>query len=369
MAAVSSAAILITMARREGAPALLIAAFRMAFAALIVAPVAIARCGKEIRSLRARDLLVGIASGIFLALHFAFWISSLDYTSVMSSVVFVSANPLFVGLASLIVFRERLGRATVIGVMVAVIGGVLIGYADLGRSGGQSFKGDMLALLGAVAVSGYLLIGRGLRKRMTLTLYVGITYTTAAVVLLAVVLLTATRFSGYPPAAWLWIAALAAGPQLLGHSAYNWALKWVSATLVTVTLLAEPVGATLFAVLVLAQVPSPLRIAGGALILSGIALAARAEGRAASRPDGREFERAPVTNPASECLVFGDRTEPGFVRGKFHLLSLSLCLAQGIGVTYPHILSALETWGPLASPPDMPDPPRIQLVPLGPWSA
>jgi drug/metabolite transporter (DMT)-like permease len=282
--AVSSAAILVTLARAHGAPAILIAALRMAAAALVIVPITLVRCRAEIRALHGRELLLGIASGVCLALHFAFWISSLDYTSVMSSVVFVSTNPLFVGLASVLILKERLGRWTMIGVLVAVIGGALVGLADLRATGGQSLKGDVLALLGAVSVSGYLLIGRRLRKTMSLTLYVGIAYATAAVVLLSVVGITATRITGYPPAAYLWIALLAAGPQLLGHTAYNWALKYVSATLVTVSLLAEPVGATLLAIPILSQVPSAVRLAGGALILAGIALAARAEARSAAHP-------------------------------------------------------------------------------------
>jgi drug/metabolite transporter (DMT)-like permease len=282
--AVSSAAILVTLARAQGAPAILIAALRMSAAAVVIVPIALVRCRAEIRALHARELLLGIASGVCLALHFAFWISSLDYTSVMSSVVFVSTNPLFVGLASVLILKERLGRWTTIGVLVAVIGGALVGLADLRATGGQSLKGDALALLGAVSVSGYLLIGRRLRKTMSLTLYVGIAYATAAVVLLAVVGITATRITGYPLAAYLWIALLAAGPQLLGHTAYNWALKYVSATLVTVSLLAEPVGATLLAIPILSQVPSAVRLAGGGLILAGIALAARAEARSAARP-------------------------------------------------------------------------------------
>ena len=121
---------------------------------------------------------------------------------------------------------------------------------------------------------------------MSLRLYVGITYLTAAIALLAVVGITATPLLGFPVQGYLWVLLLAAGPQLLGHSAYNWALKYVTATFVTVTLLAEPIGATLLAIPVLAQVPTPFRLAGGALILAGVFLAARAEARTmASRTD------------------------------------------------------------------------------------
>ena len=114
---------------------------------------------------------------------------------------------------------------------------------------------------------------------MFLTLYVGLVYPTAALVLLAIAAATGTRLLGYPGTGYLWVLLLAVGPQLLGHTSYNWALKYVSATFVTVTLLAEPIGATLLAIPVLSQVPSGIRIAGGVLVLAGIFLAARAESR------------------------------------------------------------------------------------------
>jgi drug/metabolite transporter (DMT)-like permease len=160
--------------------------------------------------------------------------------------------------------------------------GTVVGIADLGMGGAGSVRGDALALLGGVSVSGYLLIGRELRKRLSLAAYAGIVYSAAAVVLLAIVGVTRTRLLGHPWKGYLLVALLAAGPQLLGHTSYNWALKYVSATFVTVTLLAEPIGATLLAIPLLRQLPSPVGLAGGALILAGIFLAARGEKRGAS---------------------------------------------------------------------------------------
>ncbi len=279
MAVVSSAAILISLSRAQGVPALAIAAMRMGLAAVVVAPIAVVRCRKEIRGLGTADLLRGLGAGLLLALHFAFWISSFDYTSVMSSVVFVSTNPLFVGIASVLVLKERIGRGTVIGIVVAVIGGAVVGFADVSQAGAESLRGDVLSLLGAICASGYLLLGRSLRKRISLSLYVGIAYTVAAVALLCAVAVTRTSLAGYPAWGYVWAALLALGPQLLGHTSYNWALKYVSATLVTITLLAEPIGATLLAIPILGQIPSALRIGGGVLILAGIFISARAEAR------------------------------------------------------------------------------------------
>ncbi len=275
--AVSSAAILITFARREGMPAVAIAALRLTLASLVLAPIAVTRARGEWRRLARRDLALAILSGILLALHFAFWISSLDYTSVMSSVVLVSTNPLFVGLASVLLLRESLRGWTMVGIAVAMVGGVLIGVTDLGQGGAESLRGDALALAGAAAVSGYLLIGRKLRKQLSLLAYIGLVYFTAAAVLLALVWAMGASVLGYSLKGYALVLLLALGPQLIGHSSYNWALKYLSATFITVTLLAEPIGATLLAIPLLAQVPVPLKFLGGAFVLVGIYLAARAE--------------------------------------------------------------------------------------------
>jgi len=280
VAAVSSASVLISLSLAQGVPAITIAALRMGFASIVVVPVAFLRSRSEIRSIPAGDLLLCVLSGALLAVHFAFWTSSLAKTSVMSSAVLVSTNPVFVGIASAIVYRERLGAWAIAGIAVAAVGGVVVGFADLGQAGGGSLGGDLLALLGALAGSGYLLVGRGVRSRLSLTAYIGIAYFTSAVLLLCLAAVTRTPLGGYPAAGYLWIAVLAAGPQLIGHTSYNWALKYVTATFVTVTLLAEPVGATLLAVPVLGQVPTPVRVAGAVLILAGIILAARSEARA-----------------------------------------------------------------------------------------
>lgn len=275
--AVSSAAILITFARAEGVPAVAIAALRLTFAALALAPFAWVRARHEWARLAPRDFALALAAGVALALHFAFWISSLDYTSVMSSVVLVSTNPIFVGLASVLVLRESLTRGTVSGILIAGLGGALIALTDLEQAGAESLQGNLLALAGAVSVSVYLLIGRRLRKQLALLAYIGLVYTTAALVLLALALALGAQLLSYTPGGYLLVLLLAAGPQLIGHTAYNWALKYVSATFVTVTLLAEPIGATLLAIPILAQVPSPIKLLGGALILSGIYFAARGE--------------------------------------------------------------------------------------------
>jgi len=280
--AVSSAAILITLARREGVPALSIAALRMIVAACAVLPFALTRGRAELFALPLRDLGLAALSGVLLALHFAFWISSLDHTSVMSSVVLVSTNPVFVGLASMFLLRERLARLTIAGMGLAALGAAVIGLSDIGAGGGTQLCGDILALLGAVSVSGYLLIGRRLRQRVSLVPYVAVVYTTAAVVLLAIAAVARAPLGGFTARGLLLVAALALGPQLVGHTAFNWALQHVSAVFVTVTVLAEPVGATVLALALLGQVPPWTSLAGGAVVLAGIWLASRGESREAA---------------------------------------------------------------------------------------
>ncbi len=293
--AVSLASILIKFALAEQIPPLVIAASRLGIASLIMTPLAWARARDEIRSLTLGEALLALASGVFLALHFAFWISSFDYTSVMSSVVLVATNPLFVALASVILLRESLARSTWIGILVAVAGGFLVGAADLGANG-ASVAGDLLALAGSIAVSGYVLIGRRLRSKLSLLGYVGVVYSTAALILLTLAIASGASLAGYSPTGYLLLILIALVPQVVGHTAFNYALRYISAALVAVILLSEPVGATLLAVPLLKEIPSPLKLLGGALVLAGILIATRNGDRVAQpayRGKGPEREGHP----------------------------------------------------------------------------
>jgi drug/metabolite transporter (DMT)-like permease len=279
--AVSTASILIRFARQTGVPALVVAAYRLTFATIILSPIVLRRHAAELKQLARRDWTAAIFSGAFLALHFATWISSLDYTTVTSSVVLVSTGPIWVALASWLVLRERLSRPIVIGLIVTVIGGFIVGLSDskgFGVSGTQLW-GDFLALAGAWFVAGYLLIGRQLRNRMSLIAYIYIVYGTAAVFLIGLALLSGGSFvstpngESYPPIAFLWLILLAILPQLLGHSSYNYALRYLPTTYVAIVTLAEPIGTSILAFGLLHEVPPPLTIIGAAIILIGIGIA------------------------------------------------------------------------------------------------
>jgi drug/metabolite transporter (DMT)-like permease len=273
--AVSFASIFIRLAE---APSLVIAASRLTIASLILAPAALIRDKEELRALTKGDLQLALLSGLFLGLHFATWISSLEYTSVASSVVFVSTSPLFVGLASRFLLKERVSRQMFVGIAISVVGGMIIGYGDFGL-GVRELFGDLLAIAGAVAVSGYWLVGRRLRRQLSLLPYIFLVYATAAAFMIVLCLATGHSFSGYPRQTYLMFFLLAVVPQIIGHSSFNWALKYLPATFVVVSTLGEPVGSTILAHFILHEVPTLAKI-GGVLILAGIYISSRAESMA-----------------------------------------------------------------------------------------
>ena len=276
VAIISSASILIKLA---DAPVLIIAAYRLGIAALVLAPLTLALRRPHLQALRRRDWLVAAVAGSFLGLHFIAWIASLEYTSVASSVVLVTINPIFVGLGMVVIFRERLHPLLVWGIALSVTGGILIGYSDF-QVEGQALFGDALALLGAVFHSAYLLLGQRLRQRLDLLPYITAVYGMAALLVLGAALAAQQPFTGYAPATYLMMVLLALGPQLLGHTAYNWTLRYVSAAVVAVAILGEPVGASILAFFILGEGLTLLQAAGGGLVLVGIYLALRTQRRA-----------------------------------------------------------------------------------------
>lgn len=271
--AVSFAAIFIRLAE---APSLVIAAYRLALASLIVAPVGFLRCWGEVKRLDRQDLLYALVSGLLLSLHFALWIASLNYTTVASSVVFVTTNPIFVGIASYLFTRDQVSRVMFAGIILAVLGGMVIGWEDLAL-GGEALWGDLLALVGAMMAAGYLMAGRRLRPKMSLLAYISIVYSMAAIVAVLMCVLTKQSFTGYSPHTYLMFVLLAVVPQIIGHSSFNWALRHVSAAVVAVTILGEPVGSTILAYFILHEVPTLLKVGGATLILSGIYFSIREE--------------------------------------------------------------------------------------------
>ena len=269
--AVSTAAVLIRLA---DAPSLAVASYRLGIAALLLLPLSLALDRTRLLTLPGRTKLLMCASALCLALHFAFWIASLSHTSVASSVVIVTANPILVAIAAHVLLRESLTRSTAAGIGVGLAGGVVIAVGDWDL-GDRRLYGDGLALLGAAAVAGYYIIGRDLRREMPVLAYVAPVYGLAAVVLLAFSGAAAVPLAGFSGETYVYLVLLALVPQLLGHSSLNWALGHLPATLVAVAVMAEPVGATLLAWAILDETPPVTAVAGGMLILFGVYLALR----------------------------------------------------------------------------------------------
>ena len=263
-------------ARLADAPALVTAAYRMGLSALILIPVAAWRAGDELRNLSLRDIKFALLSGFFLALHFASWISSLDHTAVANSVVLVNTIPLWVGLFTPIISKDRIRGATITSIVVSIIGAGIIGFGDF-SIGGKALWGDLLAVIGAVCAAVYLLFGRKLRQKLSLLSYVSICYGSAAVILWLVVLILKLPVAGYstPTVASFWAMALIS--QIIGHSSYNWSLKWFSTSMVAVALLGEPIGSTILAYLIFEEKLTWMKLIGGLFILSAIYIAASRE--------------------------------------------------------------------------------------------
>jgi drug/metabolite transporter (DMT)-like permease len=219
-----------------------------------------------------------LAAGACLAVHFALFNASLSFTTVASSATLVSCAPLFVGLGGRLLGEPPTHRAW-LGIALAVAGAVVIGLGDAGALdlGGRALLGDAMAFAGSAAMAGYLLLGRVARRRLPLPAYAATVYGVAAAVLLPACLLTGAALGGYRAGAWLALAAIVAGPQLLGHTVFNGLLASVSATVVAVAILTEPVGATILAWLLLDELPADAFWLGAPPVLAGIWLAATGE--------------------------------------------------------------------------------------------
>jgi drug/metabolite transporter (DMT)-like permease len=304
--AASSSSILIRYAQQEGIASLAIAAWRMTLASLVLVPLALALPAPraELRRIGARSAVVAAIAGVFLAAHFVTWITSLEYTSVASSAALVTTNPIWVGLATVFLFRERLARLTILGIGISLLGCLLIIWVDLSAAAGQAtagtsgvagaagvvtaagafgrqpLLGNALALAGALCISAYLLTGRRVATRFSLLAYVTLVYGAAAVVLVVAALAAGVELWRYTATGWWALAGLALGPQLVGHTAFNWSLRRLSPTFVALSILGEPVGSAVLASFLFLEVPSGLQVLAFATLLCGILVAALGERQA-----------------------------------------------------------------------------------------
>jgi drug/metabolite transporter (DMT)-like permease len=259
-------------ARLAESPALATAAWRMTIATALVA-LALVRYWRDLRRLSLRDLGLAAGAGACLAVHFATWITSLNLTSVASSVVLVNTAPLWVALLAPWVTKERTTRRAWVGIALSFMGAAVIAGVDFRIRHGL-LRGDALALAGGMSVAMYLMLGRRLRTRLSLVGYCAVTYAMATAVLWAIVAVARVPATGFPLNTWGAIAGMAVIAQIGGHTLYNWSLKHLSSGAVAVALLGEPIGSSLLAWQIFGEVPPPASIGGGVLVLVGIYLAA-----------------------------------------------------------------------------------------------
>lgn len=291
--AMSTASIFIRWAQADNAPSLVIAAYRLATATVVLSILAIhQRAWEDYAKLDSRAIAFMILSGGLLGLHFATWITSLVHTSVISSVVLVSTTPLWVGLAAPFLLGERTPWLTWLGIIVAIIGGGIIGLADWSGAQTPTIWGDLLAMMGAVFGAGYFMIGRGVRTKLRLVPYLWLVYGVAALLLIVWCAIDGLPLTGFSARTVCWMVALGLIPQLIGHSTANYVIRRTSATFVAVTILGEPAGSTVLAIFLLGELPGFSQVIGGTLVLTGITLASIAEEhfRGKSKPEATESQ-------------------------------------------------------------------------------
>lgn len=261
--------------RLSTAPSLIIATYRLLITFLVLAPFTLLRHRPGLRALPWRERGLAAASGACLALHFVTWFTSLNYTSVASSVVLVTTQPVFVVIGSWLLFRERISRRALFGMLLSLAGSFIIGASDF-QLDMRAFWGDLLALGAAVMISGYLLIGRRLRGSVDLPAYTFFTYGSSALLLVVASLVSRTPFYPYPAHDWLLFLGLALVCTVMGHTVFNWVLRYVQASVVSVSVLGEPLGAIIWAAIFLREYPTPRQMAGAGCIFAGLFLFTRA---------------------------------------------------------------------------------------------
>lgn len=283
IASISAAAILIRFALDESMPPILIVGARLFIATLILTPITLKNYWSNIRDLSQTELLLTCTSGLFLAIHFVAWVSSLQYTTVLVSVVIVTTGPIWVAILEVIFLKIRLSQLVIIGLLIALGGGVFIGIPIMGtHEAAQSIAnqdttliGALLSWIGAVAVSVYMLIGRKLRAKLPLIPYIWLVYGIATIILLVMILVTATPVIGFRFEGYLILIVMALVPQLIGHSSLNYVLEYFPATFISMFTQLEPIGSAILALIIFAEIPPPQQLIGSVIIISGVLLASQ----------------------------------------------------------------------------------------------
>ncbi len=265
---ISLSAILVKLAPADSG---VIAFYRLLFSVLIMSPIFFYKYIHELKELTKRDWVFSSIAGVFLAFHFILWFESLNYTSVASSTVLVTLQPLFAFIGTYFFFKEKLSIKTILSGIIAIIGSFLISWGDF-KVSGSALYGDLLALFACALITGYLLFGQDVRKRISLITYTMVVYTSSTICLFFYVLIKGESFGPYPSKTWILFLLLAIIPNLLGHTLFNWAVKWVSTNVISVAVLFEPIGAALLAYFVFSEKLIATQIIGGMIVIGGILL-------------------------------------------------------------------------------------------------
>ncbi|WP_449537359.1 DMT family transporter [Ferdinandcohnia sp. Marseille-Q9671] len=264
--AVSSSAIFVKLAN---APAPVIAFYRLFFTVLLMSPVFLWKYRKELRVITKKDWLFSSISGVFLALHFILWFESLNYTSVTSSTVLVTMQPVFAFIGTYFIFKEKISMGALLSTFLALAGSMVISWGDFQISGSALF-GDFLAIVSCIMVTAYLLFGQTVRKRLSLVTYTFVVYSISTITLFLYVVIFKYPLGGYSNHDWMYFLLLAIIPTLLGHNLFNWSLKWVSTSTISVSILFEPVGAAILAYFILSEKIILTQVIGAVIIVLGI---------------------------------------------------------------------------------------------------
>lgn len=282
---IATSSILIRFVQALQIPSLSIAAIRLGISALVLTSLVLVRWRHVTVTYTWTHVRLALLSGICLAVHFATWIHSLEYTTVASSAALVATTPLWVGIAAMLIYKERLNRWRIMGMALTVAGSMVIALGDQQHPHAtQPLLGNSLALIGAVSGSIYFLIGRGVRNHIPLLHYIWISYGSAAIALGVASLALGITVLPSQPIAWLYLAALALGPQLIGHTSINYAMRHLSALLVTIAMLGEPVGSAILAIVLFSERIESMQLVGLVALLIGIALTAFGETREERTP-------------------------------------------------------------------------------------
>ena len=258
-------------ARLANAPSSITAFYRLLFSFIIILPILLIRNLEELKKISKKDFLLSLVSGIALAAHYSLWFQSLKYTSVASSTVIVTLQPLFSIVAGYFIFKERYTKLAILGFIIAIVGSVIIGWGDF-RVSAYALFGDILAFISAGLMSANFVLGQYVRKRLSAITYTALTYFSASILSFFITIISDTNFVGYPFYTWLNILGLTLISTMLGHVIFMWLLKWFSASVVSMTILGEAVGACILGYFILKESISINQIIGIIVILFGIGL-------------------------------------------------------------------------------------------------